>query len=326
MRAFQGDHPLPTERNTRATKAIIELLNTATEKDLVLFLVSGGGSTLLCQSESLTCEQEAVVLQCLFNAGAAIQDINTLRKHLSLARGGYLAKYAYPAQVLSLVFSDVPGNDLSFVASGPTVKDETAKADAERILEHYQVRELRGFSAIELLETPKEERYFKNVENILFLSNDTALHAMEEKAKELGLKAVIQTTTLVGEAKQVGESIAKALHQQSSCALLYGGETTVAVENSGKGGRSLELCLSALRFLEHGELIFAFASDGLDNTEAAGVLCDILTKEKVREKGLDLMEYLEGNRSFEFFEKTGDLVFTGLTGSNVSDLIIAIKE
>ncbi|MBU1014960.1 DUF4147 domain-containing protein [Patescibacteria group bacterium] len=324
MRALQGDHPLPTERNRKATAEIIELLERATERDLVLFLVSGGGSTFLFQSETLTCLEEGAILKCLFDAGAAIQEINAIRKHLSLARGGHLAKYAYPARVLSLVFSDVPGNNLDFVASGPTFKDSSTMEDAQKILERYDVQAKCGLSEIPLLETPKEEKHFRNVENILFLSNETALQAMKEKAEELGFSPSVETAELTGDAEEVGEVIAKKLKEGALFVLLYGGETTVRVRHPGKGGRNLALGLSALRFLGEGELVFSFASDGLDNTEAAGALCDTMTREKAKEKGIKAQEYLEQNRSFEFFEETGDLVFMGPTGSNVSDLIIGL--
>jgi len=145
IQVVSGDHPLPSEINVDATKRIIKLLSDATEKDLVIFVISGGGSTLLCQPENSTCVDEANIIQCLFNSGADIKKINTVRKHLSSARGGHLAKYAYPARVVSLIFSDVPGDDLEFIASGPTIKDTTSTEDAEKILKECSILELNSF-------------------------------------------------------------------------------------------------------------------------------------------------------------------------------------
>ena len=185
LRLLVGDHPFPTERNAKATAEIITLLKVLEQDDLVLFVVSGGGSTLLCQPESLSCQDEAAIVSSLFRAGATIQELNIVRKHLSLARGGYLAMHAYPARSISLIFSDVPGNDLSVIASGPTVKDETTKEQALEILKKYNLVEKLNLSEEDFLETPKDDMYFVNTLNILLLSNQTALSAMKEKASEI---------------------------------------------------------------------------------------------------------------------------------------------
>ncbi len=139
IKTFTGTHPLPTNENVDATKHIIKLLKDCNEDDLVIFIISGGGSTLLCQPENYTCLEEADIFSCLTGAGATIQELNTVRKHISLARGGFLAKYAYPASSLALIFSDVPGNDLEFIASGPTIKDTTTVADAARVAGKYSL-------------------------------------------------------------------------------------------------------------------------------------------------------------------------------------------
>lgn len=325
VRTFCGTHPFPTAINVEATGEIIKLLSGMTERDLIIFVVSGGGSTLLCQPQNMTCEDEASVLRKLFDEGATIEEINILRKHISSARGGYLAKYAYPAQVVSLIFSDVPGDDIGVVASGPTVKDETTIEDAKKIVEKYKLSD-DHIVAASLLETPKEDMYFKNVWNTVVVSNKTALHAMEEKAKELGFSPIIKTSSLSGEARTVASEIVEELkNAPHKTVLLYGGETTVTVTKPGKGGRGLELVLSACRTIEAGELVMSVASDGRDNTDFAGALCDIMTKEKAREFGLDEVQHLEENMSYKFFEFVGDFLMTGHTGSNVSDLIIGIK-
>src|SRR3990167_886487 len=327
LRLLVGDHPFPTERNAKATAEIITLLKVLEQDDLVLFVVSGGGSTLLCQPESLSCQDEAAIVSSLFRAGATIQELNIVRKHLSLARGGYLAMHAYPARSISLIFSDVPGDNMEFIASGPTIKDTTKKEDAEQILKKYSVLETCVIPKITLLETPKEGKYFKNVTNILFVSNGVALEAMAEKAKELGFHAKIRTSVLTGEARDVAKTIVEDLQKAAPrTVLLYGGETTVTIKHPGKGGRNLELGLSSLRFLQEGHVLLPLASDGRDNTDFAGAICDMITKKKALDENLSLEEYLENNRSYDFFERVQEYLLCGNTGSNVSDLIIAIRE
>ena len=327
LQVYAGDHPFPTQRNIEVTKKIIDLLSGLTEHDLVIFIISGGGSTLLCQPPDLTSEDETNILGYLFKAGADIKKINAVRKHLSLARGGYLAQYAYPAKVISLIFSDVPGNNLEFVASGPTIKDKTTIKDAEKVIAEYNIKEHCQLPGVALVETPKDNKYFKKVKNIVIISNEVALKAMQQKAQELGFGAQIRTTNLSGEAREVGPAIAEELKKAApKTALLYGGETTVTVTKAGKGGRNIELGLSALRFIENGQILIPVASDGRDNTDIAGAVCDMITKEKAQKRGFDLGEYLEENQSYKFFTQLEEHLNTGDTGSNVSDLIVVLKE
>lgn len=325
IRTFVGSHPFPTTDNVNATAEIIQLLSSLTGKDFVIFVISGGGSTLLCQPQNLICQDEKDILRCLFNAGANIGEINTIRKHLSLARGGYLAEYAYPASSVALMFSDIPGGATEFIASGPTVKDTTTVDDARRVLEKYEVERITGLK-IEPLETPKEGKYFEKVANILFLDNMMALEAMAAKAKGLGFSAKIRTNVLDGEAREAGEKIAFDLNNaEGKTVILYGGETTVSIKSAGKGGRNQEVILGALEKIGENQLILSLASDGRDNTDFAGALCDKITSEKAARIGLKPEEFLKNNDSYAFFEKVGDYILTGDTGSNVSDLIIAIK-
>lgn len=326
IKSFQGTHPLPTQANVEAAKAVVGILGNLTKEDLVLFVISGGGSTLLCLPEDMGCREEASIMQAMIRAGAKIQEINTVRKHLSLARGGYLAKYAYPAQVVSLIFSDVPGDEIQFIASGPTVMDTTTIEDAGEILARYNILNTCGMEKCGLVETPKEEKYFENVRNILAVSNSLALTAMKTKAEELGFAARICTSCLKGEARDVGLAIAKELHATGpKTALLYGGETTVTVRGQGRGGRNLELALSAMRDIDDGELIMSVASDGIDNGPFAGAICDTMTKKAVLDAGLALEDFLRDNNGYPLFEKIGNHLMTGSTGSNVSDLVVAIK-
>ena len=297
-----------------------------TERDLVIFVISGGGSTLLCQPGNFTCQMETGVIRCLFAAGAKIEEINTIRKHLSLARGGHLAKYAYPAKVISLIFSDVAHDDLQAVASGPTVRDETTAAEAREIMEKYGVESQCAFSPEELMETPKEEKYFEKVDNIVLVNNSLALDAMGEAAAARGLKPQIITASLAGEASLQGKAIVEDLHKApSSSALLYGGETTVTIRGRGRGGRNLEIALSALPELSGDELVLAINTDGRDNCEYAGAICDTMIMEEARRLRLHYKTYLRDNNSYEFFRHAGGYLVTGDTGCNVADLVIALK-
>jgi len=327
IKTYAGTHPLPTERNVDATKEIIEVLRSAKESDLVIAIVSGGGSTLLCQPQKFTCVKEAALMECLTKAGADIYKINTVRKHLSLARGGYLAKYAYPARMISLIFSDVPHDNLEFVASGPTFMDTTTVKDAEQVLDGYKVEEVCGLPKAGLVETPKDQKYFEKVSNILVVSNKNALEAMESEARSLGFSAEIVDAGFSGEARKVGKDVILNLKEKPPhTVLLYGGESTVTVKGRGKGGRNQELALAALKYLSDNQLILALASDGRDNSDYAGAVCDKITRERATELGLDSQKFLDENDSGNFFGKVGDYLITVETGSNVSDLIIAINE
>ncbi len=326
IRAYAGTHPLPSEINVRAAKEIVNLLKGLEENDFVIFVVSGGGSALLCLPEDMVCEDEVKITDTLIKAGATIQEINTIRKHLSLARGGYLAKYAFPAKGVALVFSDVPGDDIQFIASGPTVKDETTVKDAGKILAKYDVLNICGLENCGLVETPKEDKYFRAIENMIFVSNKIALEAMAKKAAELGYQAEICTTCLTGDTQETARQIAEKLSgSPSKKVFLYGGETTVRIIGEGKGGRNMQFALSALPFLKDGQIVAAFASDGVDNSDFAGAICDRITMDRAVELSFEPQKFLADDDAYSFFQKVGDYILTGPTGSNVSDLVIAIN-
>lgn len=327
IKTYTGDHPLMSPRNVDATRKIIELLSGLTEKDLVIFVISGGGSALLCQPKRFTCFEESAVVDALMHSGADIYETNTVRKHLSMARGGFLAKYAYPARVVSLIFSDVVGNNIEFIASGPTVKDTTTLEQAKLVLKKYKIYEKCSFAPLDLIETPKDDKYFERVRNILFVSNQTALDAMFKKSLELGYAPRICKNNLSGEAREVVKQIIDELQREKTgSVLLYGGETTVKIRGRGRGGRNQEFSLSGLRYIKDNQILISVASDGRDNSENAGGVCDIITKEKAKKHNLDIERYLKNNNSYEFFTKTGDYLKTGDTGSNVADMIVAINN
>lgn len=326
IKAYAGTHPLPSEANVQATERIIALLSECQEEDLVLMLISGGGSTLLCLNEPpMTCLDESALFTRLTEQGATIQDINTVRKHTSVARGGGLAKAAYPAEVISLIVSDVPKNDIGNIASGPTVRDSSTTLDAQTILSKYHLP-LEPRPAF--IETPKDGKYFERVTNTLFLTNQDALLAMQGEAVGRGYQATIMSDHLTGEAAVVAREILETLHAAPpKTVLLYAGESTVTTGgHAGRGGRNQEMALAALEAVMPGELLLPIASDGHDNTDHAGAIADETTRAHAAAHNLSIIEHLEAHRSYDFFTTSGDAVSTGYTGSNVSDLIIAIKN
>jgi glycerate 2-kinase len=327
LKTFCGTHPLPSDENLAATVAIVAALRGLTERDLVIFVISGGGSILLFLPQNQNDREEISIFNALTDAGATIEELNTVRKHLSLARGGWLAEYAYPARVVSLIFSDVTGDDVSFVSSGPTVKDVTTIGDAENVLAKFNVLRTCNIEKCGLVETPKDDKYFANVKNILAVSNQKALEAMRAAAQALGFAAEVRDTKLVGEVTGVAEMVVNAVHQApSKSVLLWGGETTVEIKGKGEGGRNLQLAATALDLVKDGEEVLSFGSDGRDHGPYAGAICDTMTKQAIMNAGLEIKHFLDDNDTQTLFEKAGNYLLTGDTGSNVSDLIIAMKE
>lgn len=334
IKYYSGTHPLPSEANVIGTKAILDTLQGVKEEDTVIFLVSGGGSTLLSQPPCMIepesndkaaqfLAKEREMLQALFREGATIQEINTLRKHMSLARGGFLAKAAYPAQVISIIFSDVPGNELGFISSGPTIKDETTIDIALEIAHKYHLNIERTC----LIETPKEDIYWQKMNNILLISNIVALENMRKIAEEKGYEVIVRNDRITGEARDVGIQIAEEINQSKpGTVLLYCGETTVTIKAKGRGGRNQELILGALPNIENKRIIISLASDGHDNGPYAGALGDREIMSKAEALKLNIQDFLNNNDSSSFFEIVGGLLKTGQTGSNISDIMIALHS
>jgi len=362
VKSFVGTHPLPSKQNLKATQKIIRLAKSLKENDLLITFICGGGSALLCGSEK-ELKNSILATKLLTQAGADILELNTVRKHLSEinphtkrgvapsaqknysprygvgVKGGGLAKIAYPATVISLIVSDVIGNDLSMVASGPTVFDKTTKKDAKIILKKYNLRPTTY--DLRLIETPKNKKYFKKVKNILFLSNREPVLAMAEKAKKLGFKPKIYSLKIQGEAKYALLPLMEAV--RAGEAVLAAGETTVKLDNrpTGKGGRNMETVLGIISKAQSAKrkalnvkrlalsdrlVVMSFATDGRDNTEAAGAIGDFSTLEKAKKLKLEPEEFLNQNNSFNFFKKTGDLIFAKPKSFNVSDLMIILKQ
>ncbi len=319
-----GTHPYPTKINIDATTELVAMVSDCTEKDLVLCVVSGGGSALLCSPHQMSCEQEVSIIAALTAKGASIGELNTVRKHISNVKGGNLAKIMYPASVISLIFSDVPGDDLSTVASGPTVPDDTFMKDAAAVLKKYNVLEACHMPSCQLAETPKEPKYFEKVQNILAVSPKQALAALKDRAEDLGFDVKIFSTQFQGQARELGPKIIAA--SQKRQALIGAGESTVKIIGQGKGGRNQEMALAALPFVAENQVLVCAASDGHDNTDATGAIVDLSTQIKAKSLGLDGEGYLQNNDSYNFLEATGDLLLTGPTEANVSDFFVCLKQ
>lgn len=321
----KGTHPLPSQANFNFTQNVISKFSNLTQKDLVLVVICGGGSSMLEYPHKISLERLIEINKSLLASGANIFEMNVVRKHLSKVKGGGLVKLLFPAKIVSLIASDVPGNDLSTIASGPTVTDKTNKEQAINIVRKYELWEKLGLMEDDFLETPKEDKYFEEVENILLVSNQTALLAMQEKAKELGLMARIYSDKFESNADGAGKILINATADKE--VLLVGGETTVKVmDKNGKGGRNQELVLGAIPFVDQNTTIVSLDSDGWDNTEFAGAIGDVLTSQKAENLGINPKDFLEHNNSFPFFDKIKGGIVTGRLPSNVSDLMVVLKS
>ncbi|MBI3970985.1 MAG: glycerate kinase [Chloroflexi bacterium] len=343
IRLREAGHPLPDENGLAGTREIVELLAGAGKRDLVLCLISGGGSALLMLPEDgISLADFQVLTQVLLRSGATINQINTIRKHIERVKGGRLAQVAAPADVATLVLSDVVGNPLDFIASGPTVPDTTTFAGALDVLRQFDLEDkvpvsvvnwLRRGARGEVAETPKPgDPLFSTVATVVIGSNDIAAEAALAEAKRLGFDGLLLTTYLEGEAREMGKlaaALAKELvHRGKPLAppacLILGGETTVTVRGQGKGGRNQEIALSAALAMAGIEraLIVALATDGSDGpTDAAGGFADGRALERIEKAGLDARAALADNNSYEVLRTTGDLLVTGPTNTNVNDLL-----
>ena len=328
----EAGHPVPDENSFFATKKALDMVKPLTEKDTVLFLLSGGGSALF-EMPLISGEELADITKQLLACGADIVEINTIRKRLSGVKGGRFAKAAAPAKVFSIVLSDIIGNPLDMIASGPAVPDTSTCEQALEIADRYGLK--LSDKARELLgkETPKE---LDNVTTMITGSVKELCAAAANEAKKLGYEPVILTDTLCCEALEAGEylaGIAKKHHgddmnaARKKLALIAGGETVVHLKGDGKGGRNQELALSAALGIDglSNVAIFSVGSDGTDGpTDAAGGYADGDTAATLREKGLDPQAYLDNNDAYNALKATDGLIITGPTGTNVNDVAVLL--
>jgi len=317
---FSGTHPKPSEVNIEAGKKIYQIVSQSNKNDLIIAIVSGGGSALLCYPES-ECVQGIKLYDASLKSGETINETDVIRKHLSILKGGGLVKLAYPATVIGLIFSDIPGNNFENVASGPTYKDKTTIADTEKIIIE------NNLGKFDLIETPKEDKYFNKVYNFVLVSNKTAINAMKKKATEFNLETKIASTELYDVIKITLQKIFSV--KNNNTVVLAAGEPSIVVKNSkGKGGRNLHMGLQAIKdkLVDDNSLFISFASDGKDNTDVAGAIVDKNTIEKLKKLNIDVNDYLKRFDSYSVFQKSGDVIITGPTGANVSDLMILLTK
>jgi hydroxypyruvate reductase len=342
IRLQEAGHPLPDAQGLEGAQEMVRMLSHLTENDLVIFLISGGGSALLpFPFPGITLKEKQEVTDLLLGCGANIQEINTLRKHLSLIKGGGLAKRVAPATLISLILSDVIGDPLDAIASGPTVPDPTTFGDCARILDRYGLWEKIPFAVAnhirEGLKGNREETLkagapeLARVYNLVVGNNLLAMKAAQKKARDLGYRPLLLSSLIEGETREVAKvhaAIAKEVLRTKNpvappACLLSGGETTVTLKGKGKGGRNQEFALAAgLEIAGQNEIVILSAgTDGTDGpTDAAGAFADGETVQRARALGLDPWLSLEENNSYPLFQALGDLLITGPTGTNVMDL------
>ncbi len=350
---IEAGHPLPDEAGVQGTRRILELVRRADAKTLVICLLSGGGSSLLVAPlPRVTLEDKQRTTELLLRAGATIDDLNAVRKHLSAVKGGRLAQIAHPATVVTLILSDVIGDRLEVIASGPTASDTSTFADAATVIEKYGLKAAAPSQVVLFLERGKAGQEpetvksgdvcFLNTRNVIVGSLAQALAAAREKAASLGWRAEVVTAELQGEARDAARLMArKALQTRDELGpgerrcLLYGGETTVTVRGNGKGGRNQELALAfAIEIAgTPGVTLLSAGTDGTDGpTDAAGAFVDGSTAQKAREYGVHPEPYLRNNDSYYFFSKLDALdkekrhLMTGPTGTNVMDIQIILIQ
>jgi glycerate-2-kinase len=346
VKLHEASHPVPDNAGILGTRSMMTIAEQAKEDDLVICLISGGGSSLMpLPREGITLEEKQKLTNALLKSGATINEINIVRKHLSVFKGGWLAKKAYPAKVLNIILSDVIGDPLDSIASGPTVPDSSTFNDARKILEKYDlwlsvsgsVHEIFTNGSGGLLEeTPKKgDPVFGKVQSFIIGNNRTAIQATLESLKTEGLNTLLLPDFLEGEAKQIGKALAKFANGVFSSGeplpkplgVVSGGEATVTVTGKGLGGRNQEAALSAaLNLNESGDCVIAFLStDGIDGpTNAAGAIVDGCTVSRAIALALNPQKSLEENDSHSFFSTLGDLIITGATGTNVNDISVII--
>ena len=327
IKCFEAGHPVPDRNSFQATEEALEMVGGLGAEDTVVFLLSGGGSALF-EKPLLTEEELADVTDQLLSCGADIVEMNIIRKRLSAVKGGRFARICEPAKVYSIVLSDILGDPLDMIASGPAYPDSSTCAQALAVAEKYRLRLSADARELMRRETPKE---LSNVETVVTGSVRNLCRAAAEACRELGYEPYILTDQLNCEAREAGRFLAAIArsHQDSekSLAVIAGGETVVHLTGKGKGGRNQELALAAAEGISgrKGVAVFSVGSDGTDGpTDAAGGFCDGSTKERLAQAGMDIYHTLQENNAYEALERTGGLIFTGATGTNVNDVAVLL--
>ncbi|MEM2759574.1 MAG: glycerate kinase [Nitrososphaerales archaeon] len=346
IKLWRGTHPIPSERGVYGTRKMLGLVKDVSADDLVICLLSGGASALMpLPFENITIAQKSKVTNMLLRSGATIQEINAVRKHISAIKGGRLAEFLSRSKLVSLIISDVVGDRLDTIASGPTAPDDTTFRDVMDVLKKYGLWEtldqnvkdvvMKGLSGI-IPETPKAgSKVFRNVSNFVIGNNRLACMGAINYIKSKKLKPVLLTTFMQGEAKEVGSVISSIALQinagngsfRKPICVIMGGETTVTVRHGGKGGRNQELVLSASRQIDglKNTVIASIDTDGIDgNSEAAGAIADSSTFSRAHKLKISLSEFLHNNDSNTFFTKLNDVIKTGSTGTNVNDIVVML--
>lgn len=343
---IEADHPVPDLNGVRGSRMVLDILKGSGPNDLIISLISGGGSALFClPAGDITIEEKQTMTRRLLACGASIDEINTIRKHISACKGGQMARAAYPATVINLMLSDVVGDRVDVIASGPFTPDPSTFSDALGIIEKYDLkgipetirRHLLAGIAGEIPETPKEgDPVFERVHNFIVGSNILALRAAEQRARGLGYNTLILSSMIEGETRHVAlvhTAIAKEIVKTGSpipppACIISGGETTVTIRGNGLGGRNQEFCLAAaidIKGLTDRVVILSAGTDGNDGpTNAAGGIVDPLTVKRGKEAGLNAIDYLTSNDSHHFLKKTEDLLITGPTNTNVMDVRLVL--
>ena len=343
---IEAGHPIPDQNGFEGAKKIRNLLKTTGPKDLVIFLLSGGGSALLpFPAWDIALKEKQEVTQLLLDCGADIKEINTIRKHISQMKGGWFAKWAYPSTVIGFILSDVVGDQLDVIGSGPTVPDPSTFEDAWKILKKYDLlneishsiqKHLQLGKAGKREETPKPgEVVFEKVYNSLIGSNILALRAAEQEAQSLGFNTLILSSSIIGETKEAAlfhsaiarEVISTGNPISKPACLLSGGETTVTIKGNGLGGRNQEFALAGAIEINGLEkvVLLSGGTDGTDGpTDATGAVADTNTVQRAISMGLDSKVHLKNNDAHPFFKKLGDLLITGPTHTNVMDVRILL--
>jgi len=342
----EAGHPTPDHAGELGTRKMLAILSDIRSNDVVISLISGGGSALMpLPAEGIRLHDKVKLTRMLLLSGATIDEINVVRKHISSIKGGRLAAKAKPAKVISLIVSDVVGDHIDAIASGPTAPDRSTYMDAKQILEAYNlwkrcpeaiIRHIQDGVEGKVEEAPKpDDPMFGRVFNFIVANNKVALDAMTQEVEKINLNSLVISSAIEGEARHLGTFLAGIAQEietnnrpvKRPGVLVAGGESTVTVLGKGVGGRNQEAMLSAARKIAglRGIVLASIGTDGVDGaTDAAGAIVDGQTVRRAEKMNLHVEEYLRNNDSYNFFKPIGDLIFTGLTGTNANDVMLIV--